>query len=83
MGATPKVFGNPLHPYTQMLLAAVPQLHSKWAEGSADAAGWDQEVSDSAAGPLVEVEPDHLVASDESMSRAGAQPQTAQGGENR
>ena len=27
MGATTKVFGNPLHPYTQMLLASVPQLH--------------------------------------------------------
>jgi len=32
MGATEKVFGNPQHEYTQMLLASVPQLHSKWAE---------------------------------------------------
>ncbi|MGD0273047.1 MAG: ATP-binding cassette domain-containing protein [Gaiellaceae bacterium] len=32
MGATPKVFGNPTHPYTKMLLASVPQLHHKWDE---------------------------------------------------
>jgi len=30
MGATPRVFGNPLHPYTRMLLESVPQLHAKW-----------------------------------------------------
>jgi peptide/nickel transport system ATP-binding protein len=30
MGATPKVFGNPQHEYTRMLLSAVPELHKKW-----------------------------------------------------
>ncbi len=30
MGSTVKVFGNPQHPYTKMLLEAVPQLHKKW-----------------------------------------------------
>jgi peptide/nickel transport system ATP-binding protein len=29
-GTTEKVFGNPQHPYTRMLLASVPQLTSKW-----------------------------------------------------
>jgi peptide/nickel transport system ATP-binding protein len=32
MGPTPKVFANPRHPYTQMLLACVPQLTCKWEE---------------------------------------------------
>jgi ABC-type oligopeptide transport system ATPase subunit len=60
MGATERVFGNPLHPYTQMLLDSVPQLHTKWGErdmkspvGSVGAAG---------AGELVEVEEGHFVA---------------------
>ena len=30
MGATEKVFGNPRHPYTKMLIASVPHLHKKW-----------------------------------------------------
>jgi ABC-type oligopeptide transport system ATPase subunit len=30
MGATEKVFGNPRHDYTRMLLSAVPELHKKW-----------------------------------------------------
>ena len=37
MGATPKVFGDPRHPYTQMLLSSVPQLSARW-ETSADRA---------------------------------------------
>ena len=32
LGATERVFGNPLHPYTKALLASVPQLHTKWAD---------------------------------------------------
>ncbi len=34
MGGTQRVFGNPLHPYTRMLLASVPQLHRKWESAS-------------------------------------------------
>ena len=32
MGPTERVFGNPQHEYTKMLLSSVPQLHSKWAD---------------------------------------------------
>jgi peptide/nickel transport system ATP-binding protein len=35
-GATDKVFGRPLHPYTQNLIASVPQLHRKWQQVEAD-----------------------------------------------
>ncbi|HSP72661.1 MAG TPA: ATP-binding cassette domain-containing protein [Gaiellaceae bacterium] len=56
MGATGRVFGRPLHPYTRMLLASVPQLHRKWQP-------FEPEPEQSANGlpPLVEVEEDHLV----------------------
>ena len=36
MGATDKVFGNPVHPYTKTLISSVPQLHKKWAEVEAE-----------------------------------------------
>jgi peptide/nickel transport system ATP-binding protein len=59
-GATRKVFGDPRHPYTRMLLASVPQLHTKWAEsGTAPAV---EPARESAVSHHVEVEPDHLVA---------------------
>ena len=35
-GATEKVFGNPQHPYTRMLLASVPRLDTKWEATAAD-----------------------------------------------
>jgi peptide/nickel transport system ATP-binding protein len=30
MGATEKIYANPLHPYTKMLMASVPRLDKKW-----------------------------------------------------
>ena len=60
MGATERAFGNPLHPYTRMLLASVPHLHKKWDEApEADAA---KLAPGDGGGELVEVEADHLVA---------------------
>ena len=32
MGSTEKVYGNPVHPYTKMLIASVPLLHKKWQQ---------------------------------------------------
>jgi ABC-type oligopeptide transport system ATPase subunit len=55
MGTTERVFGNPLHPYTRMLLASVPHLHSKWDVAPKADPGHDE-------GELVEVETGHLVA---------------------
>lgn len=32
MGITEKIYNNPIHPYTQMLMASVPRLDKKWEE---------------------------------------------------
>jgi len=68
MGATPLVFGNPLHPYTKVLLASVPQLHTKWV-GIGDSARRrpDDEIGEG-AGALVEIEDGHFVRSTESTT---------------
>lgn len=68
MGATERVFENPVHPHTRTLLASVPQLHTRWQDaGPASAPGPSPadvgEVSAACGdGALVEVESDHLVA---------------------
>ncbi len=62
MGATTKVFGDPRHPYTQMLLDAVPQLHRKWEDVDAAYERASEAVAiDSLQSALVELEPNHLV----------------------
>jgi peptide/nickel transport system ATP-binding protein len=57
MGATDRVFGNPLHPYTRKLLASVPQLHRKWAPLAPEP---EPPAGDGQA--LVRAEGDHFVA---------------------
>lgn len=58
MGETVKVFADPRHPYTQTLLASVPQLHAKWKREA-----HPQALPEYAeAPPLVEVERGHLAA---------------------
>jgi ABC-type oligopeptide transport system ATPase subunit len=57
LGPTELVFGDPRHPYTQTLLASVPQLHRKWS-GS----GRENGSAGAADGRLVEVGDGHFVA---------------------
>jgi peptide/nickel transport system ATP-binding protein len=78
MGATEKLYGNPLHPYTRMLMASVPRLDRKWEEGEVELKGKQSEITSGCvyqarcpiAGrngecdrpSLIEVESDHYVA---------------------
>jgi len=54
MGATEKVFGNPLHQYTKMLLSSVPKLHARWQ--SVEAEGEDRKEKLFAAAEEAELE---------------------------
>jgi peptide/nickel transport system ATP-binding protein len=65
MGETAKVYGNPQHPYTQMLLSSVPRLGTRWNGGGAAPAPALESSAlarSRAAQPLVPVEAGHLVA---------------------
>lgn len=78
MGSVDKIFNQPLHPYTQMLLASVPRLDKKWdkkinVEIEADVSGVTRGCVYASRCPLaferckqrpvdVEVEPGHFVA---------------------
>jgi ABC-type oligopeptide transport system ATPase subunit len=62
-GATDKVFGDPRHPYTRMLLASVPRLGVRWEDlPIPEVVGHDGDAS------LDEVEDDHFVAHVDHMS---------------
>lgn len=72
-GATTKVFGNPVHPYTQMLLASVPQLHTRWSDSAEELQALVAAAGDGAGAAidgrlalerhaLVQVEDDHFAA---------------------
>jgi ABC-type oligopeptide transport system ATPase subunit len=61
LGPTEKVFGNPQHAYTKLLLDSVPQLHTKW-NGDAPYQTVAQAELPEATPALVEVEPGHFAA---------------------
>lgn len=46
-GKTEKIFQNPLHPYTKLLMAAVPRIDEKWEEVEAEL---EEKQSDVASG---------------------------------
>lgn len=72
MGASEKVFHNPLHPYTKMLMASVPRLDRRWeaveqigeelAQPTELLMNPSEDSADQQVTKLVEVEEDHLVA---------------------
>jgi peptide/nickel transport system ATP-binding protein len=78
MGATEKIFENPLHPYTRMLMASVPRLDKKWEETAIELKTKPEDFRDGCVfydrcpvadkscakfrPPLVEIESDHFVA---------------------
>ena len=53
MGATAKVFGDPLHPYTKMLLGSVPSLRDRWGKVGEVAAAWTAAATAAASGPCL------------------------------
>jgi ABC-type oligopeptide transport system ATPase subunit len=70
MGLTEKVFGDPRHSYTRMLISSVPQFGRKWdksdegdlAASDATSATVRPGADEVGAATLVEVEGDHFVA---------------------
>jgi len=78
MGITEKIFNNPRHPYTQMLIACVPRLDQKWdSQVNVESMGAQMGQIDGCVYSnrcplafdkckqrpvLVEIEPDHFVA---------------------
>jgi ABC-type oligopeptide transport system ATPase subunit len=64
LGATEKVFGNPAHPYTRMLVESVPQLHTKWGDVKREpqTAVAEPTSANGLVPSLVEVEPGHFAA---------------------
>jgi peptide/nickel transport system ATP-binding protein len=67
-GSTERIYFNPLHPYTKMLMASVPRLDKKWEEVDVDLKAKQSEL----AGGCVYYE--RCPAADKDASCAGERP---------
>ena len=45
MGTTERIYDNPLHPYTKMLMGSVPRLDRKWEEVGIELRGQQAELT--------------------------------------
>lgn len=70
MGKTSLVFGDPLHPYTRMLLASVPHLHDRWGTKGEVAAAWATGAQAVLEGPC----PYHAIVPEGSTPSGTPQP---------
>ncbi len=62
MGATEKVFKNPLHNYTRMLLGCVPRIDAKWSNVQLPEIAGPPPNGASQQAALIEAEGEHFVA---------------------
>ena len=62
MGATEQVYGNPAHPYTQMLLTSVPHLTERWSPGAHAPVMADGGGEADGDAPLMRLTDDHFAA---------------------
>jgi len=62
MGATEQVYGNPAHPYTQMLLTSVPHLTERWSPGAHAPVMADEGGEPDGDAPLMRLTDDHFAA---------------------
>jgi peptide/nickel transport system ATP-binding protein len=89
MGTSQRVYANPLHPYTVMLMACVPRLDRPWEDVDVELKAKQKELPTGCVyygrcphayakclekPPALQVEPDHLVACWKAFEQLGIVP---------